>query len=718
MLTRIFPFLAWFQDYNGAKARMDVMAGVTVALVLIPQSMAYAQLAGLPAYYGLYAAFLPPMIASLFGSSMQLATGPVAVVSLMTAASLEPLATAGSEAFIAYAILLTLIVGVFQFLLGVLRLGLVVNFLSHPVVNGFTNAAAIIIATSQLNKIFGVSVDKAEHHYETIMRVAEAAVNFTHWPSVIMGVGAFAIMYGLKKMNPKLPYVLAAVAVATLVSWAIGFNHDAKAGLEAIASPAIRQQIVDYNQAMAQVAQLGGHRAELNKAVMAQESAEDGQSLELVKLKQRAGLDTAMIEGEKERAHQLRTSLRRYLLAAVSGPGGAMIFHEQDKVPAGAPTDGRTWRIKLGEGPLDEKAITMVGGGAVVGSIPPGLPAFGLPSVDMGSMLQLLPYAAIIALLGFMEAISIAKAMAAKTGQRLDPNQELIGQGLANMIGCLGKSYPVSGSFSRSAVNLQSGAVTGMSSVVTSLMVVVVLLFMTPLLYHLPQAVLAAVIMMAVVGLINVAGFVHAWKAQWYDGAISVITFIATLAFAPHLDKGIMIGVLLSLGMFLYKSMRPRVAALSMHQDCALRDAEHFGLRQCQHVAVVRFDGPLFFANASFLEDKINERIRQMPKLKHILVVANGVNDMDASGEEALSLIVDRVRSAGYDISFSHVKENVLETMRRTHLLAKIGEDHIHPLAAVAIASIHESAHRGSDEKDCPLVTVCPLDAMREVGGN
>ena len=188
MLTRVFPFILWFKDYDFSKFRIDFLAGVTVALVLIPQSMAYAQLAGLPAYYGLYASFLPPMIAALFGSSRQLATGPVAVVSLMTAASLEPLATAGSEAFIAYAVLLALTVGVFQFLLGVFRLGLIVNFLSHPVVNGFTNAAAIIIASSQLSKMFGVYVDKAPHHYETIIRVIQAAVAYTHWPTLIIGV--------------------------------------------------------------------------------------------------------------------------------------------------------------------------------------------------------------------------------------------------------------------------------------------------------------------------------------------------------------------------------------------------------------------------------------------------------------------------------------------------------------------------------------------------
>ena len=223
------------------------------------------------------------------------------------------------------------------------------------------------------------------------------------------------------------------------------------------------------------------------------------------------------------------------------------------------------------------------------------LPSLSVPNFDISTILQLFPYAAIISLLGFMEAISIAKAMASKTGQRLDPNQELIGQGIANLAGAIGRSYPTSGSFSRSAVNLQAGAVSGLSSVFTSLTVVIVLLFFTPLLYFLPQAVLAAVIMMAVMGLINVTGFLHAWRAQWYDGAISIITFLCTLIFAPHLDKGIMIGVVLSLIVFLYKSMRPRVVTLSRTEDNGLRCTDTHGLKKCQYLALVRFDGPLFF---------------------------------------------------------------------------------------------------------------------------
>ncbi len=353
--------------------------------------------------------------------------------------------------------------------------------------------------------------------------------------------------------------------------------------------------------------------------------------------------------------------------------------------------------------------LLMIGGGMVVGTVPKGVPSLSMPKLDLGVVLHLLPYAAIISLLGFMEAISIAKAMAAKTGQRLDPNQELIGQGLGNMIGAMGRSYPVSGSFSRSAVNLQSGAVTGLSSVFTSLMVVIALLFFTPLLYHLPQSVLAAVIMMAVIGLINVSGFVHAWEAQWYDGAIAIVSFLCTLVFAPHLDRGIMIGVVLSLLVYLYKSMRPKMAFLSRGEDQALRCATDHGLKECEYIAMLRFDGPLFFANSSYLEDQIADVMAKKRKLKHIILVSNGINDIDASGEETLSLLVDRIRSANIDVSLSGVNETVLKVLKRTHFVEKIGEHHLYSTMEKAIQSIHGETHKDGEEKICPLLTVCRL---------
>ena len=696
--------------------------------------MAYAQLAGLPAHYGLYASFLPPMIAALFGSSRQLATGPVAVVSLMTSASLEPLAASGSQGFIEYAILLALMVGVFQFAIGALRLGVVVNFLSHPVVNGFTNAAAIIIATSQLSKIFGVSVESAEHHYETVFRVVSAAMEWTHLPTFGMAVLAFALMMGVRRFNPRLPNVLIAVVITTILAVVVDFEHDETVSTERVVSLSLAGLVDQFNAAITARIKIDRVRSEgtevtsgitegagefcqrchtnrsIERFTLGAAVDESGATSEhLLALHQLAGLLDAHAFEVKEQVATVRARLRALEFVRVPDDDPHAGFYEQGLVPAGAPTDHRHWRLKIGNKPLEPEHLLMMGGGAVVGAIPRGLPSPILPRIDMKVIPRLMMPAVIISLLGFMEAISIAKAMAAKTGQRIDPNQELIGQGIANICGSVGQSYPTSGSFSRSAVNLQAGALTGMSSVITSLTVVIVLLFFTPLLYHLPQAVLAAVIMVAVIGLVNVSGFVHAWHAQWYDGAISIVTFLSTLAFAPHLDRGIMVGVILSLGVFLYKSMRPTVTSLSRRRDDdTLRSALIHGLEECIYIDLVRFDGPLFFANATYLEDQINERLRAKVELRHLIIVSNAISDIDASGEEALSLLVDRVRSSGVEISFSGVNESVIRVLERTHLIERIGRDRIFPTMEWAVRAVFDEAHANGHEETCPLAGVLP----------
>jgi len=709
MLRKVFPFVEWLKNSSLSSLKIDIVSGLTVALVLIPQSMAYAQLAGMPVQYGLYASFLPPVLAALFGSSRQLATGPVAIVSLMTSAALSPYATAGSSGFIAYAILLALIVGVFQLALGILRLGLVVNFLSHPVVNGFTNAGAIIIATSQLSKMFNVYVEDAEHHYETVYLVIKAALRYTHWPTLALGIAAFVIMYGLRRINRRIPYVLVAVAVTTVISWATGYENNVRVPLDTISSTDCRELIGRFNSAAKESVELAKTRAELTPSLTSAEEQYGRHSREAMEVKHECDLVDLRLSELKEMMARRRSAIRDYLFTAAIAPDGKKLYLPSGKLDEDLKGDGSTWRVKIGNSSVDEKAVVMMGGGSVVGSIPRGLPSFGFPRLDLNMLLKLLPIAAIISLLGFMEAISIAKAMAAKTGQRLDPNQELIGQGIANIMGAFTRSFPVSGSFSRSAVNIQSGALTGLSSVVTSITVAIVLLFFTPLLYYLPQSVLAAVIMMAVIGLINVSGFIHAWKAQWYDGLFSILTFLATLITAPHLDKGIIFGVLLSLGMFLYKSMRPKVVTLSMYEDSSFQSATDHGLKECRHIAMIRFDGALFYANAGYLEEKVTEQIRAMPELKHILIISNGINDMDASGEETLSLVVDRVRSAGYGISFAGLNEKVLGVMKRTHLLAKIQEDNIYSTISHAVDAIHSSSHTQCLES-CPLISVRFVD--------
>ncbi len=718
MIYKIFPFLLWFSDYNKEKLSADVIAGITVAMVLIPQSMAYAQLAGLPAYFGLYAAFLPPMVAALFGSSRQLATGPVAMVSLMSAASLEPLATAGSTQFIAYSIILALTVGCFQLFLGVFKLGLVVNLLSHPVVNGFTNAAAIVIASSQFSKLFGVYVDKSPHHYQTIINVCKSAFHYTHLPTLGMGILAIAIMVILKRVNPKISSVLVAVTVTILISRFTGFNNDKYIPLENIKNPEIVKAISEFNNNIRQLEELGTKRTNLNNDLKASKKAVKEHGIHIASDKQlniehELAMIQAKIDQIKGVAHIKRENLRLVHFLTSDNAEENPVFYTDSTLPNGLKTDGRKWRIKISNKVLDTNNLKMIGAGAIVGKIPEGL-KIGIPKAPenttyFSAFLQLLPFAIIISLIGFMEAIAIAKSMAAKTGQKLDPNQELIGQGLANIIGSFGQSYAVSGSFSRSAVNLQANAATGVSSVVTSLMVALTLLFFTPLLYHLPQAVLAAVIMMAVIGLINASGFIHAWKAKRADGIISVISFVCTLYFAPHLEEGILVGVGLTFGLFIYQHLRPRVAILSKAKDESLKDAVKSGLKECRHIAVVRFDGSLIFANATYLEDRVLDYIAEKPELVHILIASKGINDIDASGEDAISILIDTVRSSGLEISFCGLKEEVLAVMERTHLTDKIGRENIYPNSRTALDSMYKQIHAQINCNDCPLKNYIPL---------
>lgn len=709
MLKKIFPFLDWFKDYDLQKFKIDFISGLTVALVLIPQSMAYAQLAGLPPYFGLYAAFLPPMVAALFGSSRQLQTGPVAIVSLMTSASLEPLATAGSQEYIMYAIILAITVGVFQLALGVLRLGLIINFLSHPVVNGFTNAAALIIASSQLSKVFGVFVDREPHYYQTIYNVVESAFNFTHIPTLLIAILAIGIMYGIKKYNPKLPYVLIAVVVTTLISYFTGYVDNRHINYQTIAGPEVRQKIELFNESVASVNKMGEKLTEANNNVDKLKDEKPG-SEDLLKAQSDLQLIQFKINKKKDLIHDLRAELRLMNFIAVEDAAGKTRFYQEENAPAGA--EGKIWRLRIGNKELKTSSLWMMGGGDIVGKIPEGLPELSIPDFTFGTFFKLLPFAIIISLLGFMEAIAIAKAMASKTGQRIDPNQELVGQGLGNIIGAIGKSYPVSGSFSRSAVNLSSGALTGLSSVVTSVMVVIVLMFFTPLLYFLPKAVLATIIMMAVIGLVNIKGIIHTWKTKWYDGTISVITFVVTLAYAPHLEIGIYTGVALSLGVFLYRSMRPRVASLSRHQeDHSLRDSFVHKLPECKYISLVRFEGPLFFANASYLEEVVDKKLADKKDLKHIIFVCNAITDVDATGEEALSLLIQRLRSANYGVSFSGVNETVMELFKRTHLYELIGEKNLYATMERAVLAIYPKTHDPDSEEKCPLISIYEDDS-------
>ena len=554
-LFRLFPFLTWIGELKDGKVlRADIFAGITVSLVLIPQSMANAQLANLPPYYGLYAAFLPPIVAALFGSSRHVSTGSVALVSVMTAAALQPIVGLGHADYIAYTILLAFMVGVMQVVFGVLRLGALVNFLSQPVVLGFTSAGAIIIGTSQIDLIFGVQVASGGPHYMRVWYILEQSVFNTHWPTLGMAVFAFVIMGGVRRFAPRMPGVLLAVVMTTFTSWAIDFEA--------------------------------------------------------------------------------------------------------------------FW------------------GGAVVGTIPEGVPNFAVPHFDFDVMQGLLSPAFTIALIGYVGTISIAKAMATQTRQRIVANRELIGQGLSNIVGSFFLSHPVSGSFARSAVNLRAGAQTGFASVVAVGVVVVILFWFTPLLYHLPAATLAAIIMMSVFGLVQIQPILKMWRAHRDDGLVAVVAFVLTLIAAPHLDVGIVIGAGLSLGLYLYRTMKPRVAILSRHPDGALRDAETHNLELCDVMVMVRFDGSLYFGSAGAFEDMMLERVARNPHLRYVIVDAEGINQLDATGEEMLVGVVERLQEAQVEVLFARIKKQVVDVLEGTGSLKQIGEERFFATPDQAIQSV------------------------------
>lgn len=702
VLLRFFPFLRWF-PVKAETLKLDFIAGLTVALVLIPQSMAYAQLAGMPAYYGLYAAFLPVAVAAMWGSSHQLGTGPVAVVALLTASSLSVYATPGTPDFIALAILLAFLVGIIQFTLGVFKLGVLVNFLSHPVIVGFTNAAAIIIALSQVSKLLGVPMARSEHFLLDMWGVFKQ-LGDTHLPTLAMGLAAIAIMWGIKKYRPKWPGVLIAVVITTVVSWATGFEKNVDGRLEQVRDPELFALVQAVDTEVRRVEELNKTVAAKQDSLAAAEKA-DADSAQILQLKAEVEMARLAVKQAEQQLNEIKARLRQIpVVREVDAQGNTLGIYPVGKAPQGAKLDDAEYRIRK----VSNGRFKLVGGGEVVGTIPEGLPSLSLPQLDWDKIRSLFTTALVIALVAFMEAISIAKAMAAKTKQRIDPNQELIGQGLANIVGSLSQSFPVSGSFSRSAVNLNAGAVTGMSSVFTALIVLVTLLLLTPLLYHLPQAVLAAIIIMAVVGLVNVKAIKHAWRVHKHDGAAAVVTFIATLAFAPHLDMGILVGAGLAIVLFLLRTMTPRVALLGRYSDGTLRDIKvHPHLATSRHVMALRFDGSLYFANVSYFEDAVLEALASHPEAKYVLIVGDAINQLDASGEEVVHHLVERLRDSGVELVFSGLKKQVLDVMRSTGLIDLIGQHNIFATENQALAAIYERlGEEAADDLLCPILPV------------
>lgn len=699
LAVRFFPFLAWF-PISALVLRGDLIAGITGALVLVPKAMAYAQLSGLPLQFGLYTAFIPAILGALWGSSRQLATGPVAILSLMTAAAVAPLAVPGSEEYIGLALLLTFMVGCIQLVLGMVKLGSAVNFVSHPVVLGFMNAAAIIIGLSQLDMLFGIPKGRSDFFLKDVWEML-GFLHLTHLPTLAISVFSLILMLIVKKISILAkPGVVLVMIITTLLSVLIGYEHETNGKINEIATPEARELVSAYNNVAQRIDELRADAARFSGQLRRAEKDDDARAA--ADLRYRLDLLDLDIKAlEVENRSRMRGIRTLYFVRSLTADSRPALVYQMDKAPSGVRTDGRQWRIKK----IEQGVLKLTGGGEVVGTIPTGLPSFRLPAISIDGMLQLMSSALVIALVAFMESISMAKAMAGKAKQRIDPNQELIGQGVANIGGSFFQGYPACGSFTASAVNLQSGAKTGFAMVFNGGFVAVTLLFLTPLIYHLPQSVLAANNLLAVAGLVTFQAFRHTWKASRADGVVALVTFIVTLLAAPHLDKGIMIGTALAIGHYLYRTMAPRVAILGRHEDGTLRDIKyHPHLVTSTQLVAIRFDGSLYFANIAHFEDAVLGAMADHQEAKYLLVVGDAINSIDSSGEEMLHNLVAQLQQSGVEVVFSGLKKQVLDVMRATGLFNFVGEGNIFATEDQALTAI--SCRLGEEEGGCTLF--CP----------
>ena len=540
-IKQYLPILEWLPKYNSTFFKGDLVAGLTVGVMLIPQGMAYAMLAGMPPIYGLYASIIPLILYAILGTSRQLAVGPVAMVSLLIAAGVGTIAETGSENFIELAILLALMVGVIQLLMGVFKLGFLVNFLSHPVIAGFTSAAALIIGFSQLKHLLGISIPRSNHIHKIIGN-AFANLDTVNFQTLTIGLVAIVLILLVKKIKLPIPGPLLAVVFGILAVWGLGWHN----------------------------------------------------------------------QGVK-----------------------------------------------------------------IVGEVPSGLPSFGIPSFDFENVKLLLPIALTISFISFMESIAVAKAIQSKhKNYKIIPNQELIALGMANIGGSFFQAFPTTGGFSRTAVNDQTGAKTGMASMISAAMIALTLLFLTPLFYYLPNAILASVIMVAVFGLIDFKEAKHLWHTDRGDFAMMMVTFLGTLTLG--IEEGILIGVILSLALIIFRTTQPHVAVLGkIPEKPHYKNIDRFDhLEVRKEILIFRFDARLYFANVNYFKEKIQEEIQAKGKdLKLVILDADSMNGMDSSGVHALEEVIESCHDNQMKFCLVGVKGPIRDILHRAKIIDELGEE-------------------------------------------
>ncbi|NTU82252.1 MAG: sulfate permease [Chloroflexales bacterium] len=566
-LGRYLPFTRWLLRYDRANLPSDLVAGIVTAIMLIPQSMAYAQLAGLPPQTGLYASVVPLIIYALLGTSGQLSVGPVAITSLLVFSGVGALAEPGSAPYIQLVLLLALMVGAVKLLLGVFRLGVVLNFISHPVLAAFTTASALIIATGQLKYILGYKVG-GERIYETLYQAAEG-LGKTNLVTLAIGLTSITLLLFFRKgLRPLLT----------------------KAGLKPLAV-------------------------------------------------------TLIVSG---------APLVTVLLGSLA-----------------------TWLLRL-----DQTA-----GVAVVGAIPAGLSPLSWPGLSLADAEALAPTAATIVLVSVVESIAVAKALASKRRQAIEPNQELIALGAANLAAGLFSGYPVTGGFARSVVNFQAGAITGLASLVTATAIAVILLFFTPLFYFLPQAVLAATVIVAVFGLVDFKEPRHIWQANRSDAITWGVTFAAVLLLG--IETGIFVGVGISLVLYLWRTSRPHIAVVGrLGESEVYRNVLRYDVTTWPTVVAVRVDESLYFANTRYLEEALLKIVAERPELRHLILIGSAINFIDSSALHTLESLVAELRDGGVQLHLAEIKGPVMDELKRAHFVERLGPERFHLTTHSAMSAL------------------------------
>ncbi len=546
-INRYFPILDWGSSYNRSVLTNDLMAAVIVTIMLIPQSLAYALLAGLPPVVGLYASILPLVAYAIFGTSRTLAVGPVAVISLMTASAAGSIAAQGTAEYLEAAITLAALSGVMLAVLGFLRLGFLANLLSHPVISGFITASGVLIATSQLKHILGIKAD-GENWPEMLGALAKGVAG-TNLYTLIIGMIAAAFLFWVRKGAKPL-----------LMRMGLGPRN---ADIVAKAGPVV---------------------------------------------------------------------------AVAASIGAVLAFGLADK------------------------------GVKIVGAIPQGRPPFALPSWDAGLLAQLWVPALLISVIGFVESVSVAQTLAAKRRQRIAPDQELVGLGAANIASALSGGYPVTGGFARSVVNFDAGAETPAAGAYTAVGIALASLFLTPLLYSLPIATLAATIIVAVLSLVDLKTPGQLWRYSKADFAAHIATIGVTLL--AGVEAGVIAGVLVGLLLYLWRASRPHAAVVGRVPETEhFRNVERHKVLTLPHILSIRIDESLTYLNARWLEEYVLERVAERPKLRHVILMCSAVNEIDASGLESLEAINHRLADGGLFLHLSEVKGPVMDRLDRTHFI-------------------------------------------------